>query len=256
MKLSEIEAKKRRLQAELAQLEGISSKGKKALSEDASPELIDAPTESARAQSGSVRPLRDVVIDALQEIGFMTYGQQLSMYIRARFGREVPSTRFGTLSVDEEKAFRRGSSRPVWLCHGLTHDRGEAVKRLWARSDWGIADRIVTPLFGRAQYLRATARFATLAMDADGFAAEPDLLRFIAADHARDLGVLVRRGEFAFQEWGAAAEKELSTIASKEREAVDRFLSTWSTRPEPVEQLFGRPPRPIVVAAPVGERQA
>jgi hypothetical protein len=191
--------------------------------------------------------LRELVLDALEEIGFMTYGQQLAMYIKARFGRVITATRFGTLSVDEGKAYKRGSTRTVWLCHGLTHDRAEAVKRLWGRSDWDLARRIVTPAFGRAQYLRSIARFATLAMNADELAVDPDLLRFMAADHARDLGVIIRRGSFELEQWRELAEKELALIAEKEAHAANTAMRVFSEQLSASEQLFGTATRPVPV---------
>jgi len=257
MKAADIETRRKELVAELAELDRLeaaaASHRQRPSTQQAS---VEETPKSPRERFGSTRSLRDAVLDALEEIGFMTYGQQLAMYIKARFGREIQPTRLGTLSADEEKALRRGSSRPVWLCHGLTHDRTEAVKRLWARSDWDLADRVVTPVFGRAQYLRSTARFSALAMKADGFAANPELLRFIAADHARDLGLTVQRGRFELEEWRAMAERQLSEISTKEREFVNRSLAIWPTTLSTVEKLFGRAPRPFVVGQAEIEKQA
>jgi len=245
MKAADIAARKRELLAELAALDGedaLTVQGRQSRAREA-----DQTTTSSHQEAKSVRSIRDLVLDALDEIGFMTYGQQLAMYVRGRFGREVSPTRFGTLSADEEKAFRRGSTRTVWLCHGLTHDRGHAVKRLWARSDWPLGDRIVTPIFGRAQYLRATARFVELAMKADEFAANSDILRFMAADHARDLGVKVRHGHFELVEWRELAQKQLATIAGKERDLIDKAVAVLTHQLDPAAQLFGTTPRPFVV---------
>src|SRR5689334_1249213 len=88
------------------------------------------------------RPIRELVLEALQDLRCMAYSRQIALYIKARYGREVPPTRFGTLSIDEQKAFQQRRPRQVRLCHGLTHDRGLAVKRLWAQSAWNLADRI------------------------------------------------------------------------------------------------------------------
>jgi hypothetical protein len=241
--MKDIEIRRRELLAELAMLDELQAQTAPVKHED-----VSGPSKSLTAVRWKfTRPLRDLVLDALEEIGFMSYGQQLAMYIKARFGRDVTATRFGTLSVDEEKAFKRDSSRTVWLCHGVTHDRAEAVKRLWARSDWELAHRVVGPVFGRAQYLRSTARFATLAMKADEIAANPDLLRFIAADHARDLGVTVRHGRFELEQWHDLAEKELAAIVDKELGDATRAALSFSKKLTPTEQLFGAATRPVSV---------
>lgn len=197
--------------------------------------------------------MRDLVLDALTEIGFTCYAQQLMLYIKARYGRGLNPTRFGTLSVDEERACSRGTSRPVWLCHGLTFDRAEPVKRLWARSDWSLESRLVTPIFGRTQYLRAAAKFSELAMQADALAADPHLMRYLAADHARDLGVVVKHGEFKLEEWRDLALGQLSALEEKEADLLTRTAREMAKTLEGAELLFGRKQKPVLFAVPQHE---
>src|SRR5262249_2766313 len=140
--------------------------------------------------------------------------------------------RFGTLSRDEERAFSRanqsGAARPVWLCHALTYDRGEPIRRLWARSDWALEDRIVGPLSGRVIYLRLTARLSELAADVET-AADPELLKYIAADAARDLVPGFKRGSFPLDEWRNAALLQLAEVEQEDavirRQAAQRLAS-------------------------------
>ena len=197
--------------------------------------------------------MRDLVLDALDEIGFTCYAQQLMLYIKARYGRELNPTRFGTLSVDEERAYSRGTSRPVWLCHGLTFDRAEPVKRLWARSDWARESRLVTPAFGRSQYLRAAAKFSELAMQADGLAADPNLMRYLAADHARDLGIVVKHGEFKLKEWRDLALAQLSALEIKESGLLNLTALDLAKALEGAELLFGRRQKSVLFAVPQHE---
>ena len=195
----------------------------------------------------SKRPLRGVALDALHEIGSLAYSQTLAVYLKARYGRQVAATRFGTLSKDEEKSFNSGSPRPVWLCHGLTFNTGEAVRRLWARSDWPLADRIIAPLTGRVIYLRSSARFAELAEKHADSAADSDLLKFLAADFARDLGISFRRGEFPLSVWRDTALGLLREIEDEDRTArvaaAERLAGSMSES----ELLFGRAPRPVLL---------
>lgn len=240
------EQHRRRLEllSELAELEAVDSHPTDA-----------APTPESMAISGNAtrragRSMRDLVLDALDEIGITCYAQQLLLFIKARFGRELNPTRFGTLSVDEERAFARGASRPVWLCHGLTFDRAEPVKRLWGRSDWPLESRLVTPAFGRTQYLRAAAKFSELAMQADSLAADPNLLRYLAADHARDLGVVVKHGEFRLEEWRDLALTQLTVLEEKETSLLNRTALDLAKTLDGAELLFGRKQKPVLFAVP------
>src|SRR5262245_28998206 len=124
----DIEARRRALLEELARLDQLQAQTKPSVGAKTPPRAAKgADADTSATKTG--RSLRDLVLDALDEIGFMTYTQQLTLYIKARFGRDVNAARFGTLSADEENSFARRSSRSVWLCHGLTHDRAEPVKR-------------------------------------------------------------------------------------------------------------------------------
>jgi hypothetical protein len=236
--------RKAQLLRELADLESAEAQV------TAPPEEVVSASAAAVVPRRTGRSMRDLVLDALSEIGFTCYAQQLMLYIKARFGREFNPTRFGTLSVDEERAFARGTSRPVWLSHGLTFDRAEPVKRLWSRSDWPLETRLVTPAFGRAQYLRAAAKFSELAMEADTLAADPNLMRYLAADHARDLGVVVKHGEFKLAEWRDLALAQLATVEEKESGLLTSSARELAKTLEGPELLFGRKQKPVLFAVP------
>jgi hypothetical protein len=218
----------------------------------ASSTMEEDPQPATSSRRGG-RSMRDLVLDALDEIGFCCYAQQLMLYIKARFGRELNPTRFGTLSVDEERAYARGTSRQVWLAHGLTFDRAEPVKRLWARSDWPLERRLVTPAFGRVQYLRVAAKFSELAMQADVLAADPNLMRYLAADHARDLGGIVKHGEFKLEEWRELALAQLAPLIDKEDAFLKLAALELTAGLEGAELLFGRKQKPVLFAVPQSE---
>ena len=75
---------------------------------------ISSMTPAAPARS---KPVRSLVLDALEDLGWPTYARELSLYTAALVDRSIPATRFGPLSVDERKAYDRSPrSRPVWLC--------------------------------------------------------------------------------------------------------------------------------------------
>lgn len=195
---------------------------------------------SARRQG---RPLRAVVLDALDDIGWPTYSRELSQVCSAWFGRAIQPERFGSLGNDEVKAFQRALEasrvRPVWLCFALTHDRHQPIKRLWGRSDWPLEWRIVAPTSGRIQHLKLTASLCELAQR-EG-AANPDMMCIIAADHARDLpGVRVQRARFELDAWRTIALELLDEL--EPRDAETRAESAARLRERgPFMQLFGIP---------------
>lgn len=229
------------------------------------------PVESPTPVNPRPRPLRLLVLDALDDLGWPTYSRELMLYLKARYGRNVNPTRFGTLGSDEIKAFgnrassddspatnegiRRAGPRPVWLCFGLTHDRGEAIKRLWARSDWPLERRVVAPTSGRIQNLRLTHRLAELALDAGDTAADPVAMKIIAADHARDLpGVTFRRGDFPLEAWRDTAVRLLQELEPRDEEARVEAARNIARRSERF-QLFGIPDV-VEVAEDVRPRRA
>ena len=176
----------------------------------------------------------------------MAYSRELALYLKARYGRDVPPTRFGGLGVDETKAYDSGRPRSVYLCYGLTHDRFEPIKRLWGRSDWALARRVVAPTTGRVQHLKMTAQLCELALRASDTAADPEMLQIIAADHARDLpGIKVKRGEFPLEAWRDVAGKLLADIEPADRERREVAAARLAERSER-EQLFGLREAPLV----------
>ena len=150
------------------------------------------------------RPLREIVLDVLDEAKAPLNSLLIANMLRPLQDRAIPSTRFGTLSNDEAKSFNSSRAKPVYLCHCLTHDQGQAVKRFWARSDWPLTVRIMGPISGRLLFLEGAAwtiRMARAVDRKEQTAANPDKLNYLAADQARDAGLHVQRGVFAYDDW-------------------------------------------------------
>jgi len=150
------------------------------------------------------RPLREIVLELLGDAKVPLNSLLIANVLRPLQDRTIPSTRFGTLANDEAKSFDSSRPKPVYLCHCLTHDEGQAVKRFWARSEWPLEDRIIGPMSGRLLFLEGAAWTIRLARAADRkqlVAAKPDTLNYLAADQARDAGLHVQRGIFPFDEW-------------------------------------------------------
>jgi hypothetical protein len=205
----------------------------------------------------NARPLRDILLETLAEANTPLNSLLIASVLQPLTGRAVPSTRFGTLATDEQKSFDSKSARPVYLCHCLTHDAGQAMKRYWARSDWPLEERIVGPMSGRILFLRGAAWTIALAKSAAGTAVDADRLRYVAADQARDAGLAVRRGEFPLDEWlasiGGLIDKHRANDEATRREAASVLGARLTER----EQLFGaRPPLMSLPGSAQGWRSA
>ena len=188
------------------------------------------------------RPVRDLLLDALGVLGWPSFSRELTLYLKAAYGRPMTAERFGSLSKDEMETYARGTGRrAVWLCHAITYDRFEPIKRLWARSDWPLERRIVAPTTGQVQYLMLTQAFCTLAHDAEAHAAVPDVLRITAADHARGLpGVKPNYANPTFAEWADQATALLREVLPADQAARAEAAETLARRSE-LYQLFGAP---------------
>ena len=190
-------------------------------------------------------PLRILVLDSLQDFGTIAYSRELALYLPARYGRKVNASRFGTLGSDEATASKNGRPRPVSLCHGITAERGEAIKRLWGRSDWPLAERVVAPTTGRVQHLQMTISLCRIAEQGD-HVADPDMMRILAADHARDVpGLDVRRGTFELDVWLKAAQELLHELLPVDRLSREAAADDLSARLSDGEQLFGVADSPL-----------
>jgi hypothetical protein len=199
--------------------------------------------QSARPKTADRgRPLRDLTLELLQDAGTPLNSLLLANIIRPLFGRDVPATRFGTMANDESKSYDSSRARPVYLCHCLTHDKGQAVKRFWARSDWNLAERVVGPMTGRIHFLEGAAWTINLArlVHASELAADrPEVLHYVAADQARDAGLVVKRGEFPYEDWLGTISIALERHAPADRELRAAAATDLASRLSEREQLFG-----------------
>ena len=188
------------------------------------------------------RPLRDIVLDMLEEAKCPLNSLLLASVFRPLHGRPVPSTRFGTLSNDEASSFNSSRARPVYLCHGLTHDQGQAVKRFWARSDWPLADRIVGPMTGRILFLKGAAWVINLARLVDEqrlVADDAETLKYLAADQARNAGLPVKRGDFPYEAWLTSIAAAIDRHEDEDRGVREAAAAKLVQRLSERDLLFG-----------------
>jgi hypothetical protein len=230
------------LQLKLEQIDRLLERAPEAVADAAVPSAArSSRTVATAGERPSRRPVRAKLLDALDDVQWPMYTRQLARYVEARTGDRIQPARFGVLARDEMLSYDSRRARPVYLGFAITSTHGEAIKRLLVRSDWELARRIVAPTTGRVQHLTAAARLCQLALDLGDGVEQPDLLRYLAADHARDLpGVTVRHGRFELERWRQVAERELARVLPKDRRQREAAAARMAHRPEHA-LLFGVP---------------
>ncbi|TPN49486.1 hypothetical protein FJ976_17300 [Mesorhizobium sp. B1-1-9] len=201
------------------------------------------------------RPLREIILDLLGDAKVPLNSLLIANVLRPLQGRTIPSTRFGTLSNDEAKSFESSRAKPVYLCHCLTYDQGQAVKRFWARSDWPLPDRIIGPMSGRLLFLEGAAwtiRLAHAVHLDDQSAANPDTLNYVAADQARDAGLHVQRGAFPYDDWLDSIASLIDRHRAEDEKIRIEAAEMLATRLSERDRLFGA--RTPLVSLPGSKR--
>lgn len=193
-------------------------------------------------QSASRRPLksaREQVLAVLDEVGLPMLSRDIHHYTRARYGVNIDATRFSSLRKAEMDAYDRLSQRHVWMAYGLT-DKGEAVKRLLARSDFPLQDRVIGPFSGRRLFFATTARLCEIALQERDRIEDFKAFSIFVADHARDLpGVTnFQKNNFPFEDWLEKANDALAGVS--ERDLGDRqHIAMRLTVLTEKDRLFG-----------------
>jgi hypothetical protein len=192
------------------------------------------------------RPLREQVLDVLEEIGVPASPRVISEVAAARYGCPLPVARFASLRRDEERAWRKDPlSRPAWVVPALSAQGLTAIPRIVASSAWPPERRLIG-----ARTLRTNHLLTLLALlKACDRAAHADDTR--ALEHLRTIVISFAQTVPGALEPGAmpdhdrirkASELELGHIELldlKERQAAAARLKRL---PE-LQQLWGQPLR-------------
>jgi hypothetical protein len=199
-------------------------------------------------------PLRSWTLDTLRDVGHPLYSAYLTPLYFCTFNRTLAPARLGTLSADERKRFRVGHADEVILTNGLMADRGTPIKRIWGRSDWPLAHRVIADTSGRVLFLKTAMWVFNQAMgdgnEWENFAA----LKLMASQLARDLPVDIRTKPDDFEGWSARARTELAGLEGTDRERREAAAVRLGAVLKPVEVMFGAP-GPLTVV-PGTEEQA
>lgn len=172
-------------------------------------ELLSLDEPKAEKRRGG-RPVRGLLLDALDDLGLPAYSREAQQFLRSVTGEWIEPTRFSSLRMKERDAFDRKAGRTVYMGCAIT-ERGEAVKRLLVRSDWLLEDRVVASTTGRCQYLRMTEKLCTIFLERLSIITDESTFRLLIADHARDLpGVNFRRDRWEPEKWRERLSRDAS----------------------------------------------
>jgi hypothetical protein len=198
---------------------------------------------SHNSRSGQ-RPMRELVLDILDEIGVPCSPGTLSECAAVWTGIQLPASRFASLRRDEQVAFGRDSqSRPAWLVPALNAFGFRAIPRSLACSVWESERRLIGPRTLRVNHLRILLallrRLGTLRQS--GSSAQEERLSGLLQRYARSVpGALTTGEDSDLDQIRQAAEGELDAIELLD--GTDRKNAAVELQKLPAhQQLWGLP---------------
>jgi hypothetical protein len=137
------------------QLNRLRAQQEQLISELALRQLEAPEAYGAYGRQAGQRPMREQVLDTLEEITVPASPRAISEFAAARFGLALPPDRFASLRRDEERAFRKDpTSRPAWVVPAINLAGLTAIPRLVASSAWEPERRLIGSRTLRTNHLR------------------------------------------------------------------------------------------------------
>lgn len=183
---------------------------------------------------------RDMVLDALAELGAPTEAKMMSRYVGARFGQEIAPSRYASLRRDDRRTGELAQHRPS-LVVVLDSARFTPVPGLLARSTWPLEERIAAPRSRRVFLLQVTkAMINKLSWLREAEEHVADQVERLAADVARTVPGATKDAWSGLDVDAAVAaiDAELAVlldIDKPQREEAARRAQALTS----MEQLFG-----------------
>lgn len=107
------------------------------------------------------KPLRELALDALDDLGVPAPPALIVDLIAALTGDRPSPSRFASLRRDEENAARRNlTARPAWIVPALSAAELSAIPRLLTSSTWNLERRIIGSRSMRTDNLRIAVSLA------------------------------------------------------------------------------------------------
>jgi hypothetical protein len=189
------------------------------------------------------RPMREQVLDILDELGVPNSPRVVSEYAQACLGIELPVARFASLRRDEERGFRKDSlSKPAWVVPALNMTGFSPIPRLVASSVWPIERRLIGPRTLRVNHLITLLALLKRAMNlTEGEDAARGITGLVLRFARGVPGAWAVAGEPDLDRIRAAAEAELQTIGSDDEPERKLAAEKLAKYPED-RQVWGLPP--------------
>jgi hypothetical protein len=103
----------------------------------------------------SQQPIREQVLDLLDEIGVPASPRAISEVAWAVYGRHLPADRFASLRRDEWRSFKNDSlARPAWIVPAINVLGLNAIPRIVASSAWEMERRLIGTRTLRTNHLK------------------------------------------------------------------------------------------------------
>jgi len=195
------------------------------------------------ARSGQ-RPIREILLDILDEVGVPSSPGTLSECAAVLAGVSIPSGRFASLRRDEQNAFGRDPlSRPTWIVPALNYQGFRAIPRLVASSVWEPERRLIGPRTLRVNHLKTVLsllkRLETLSQT--GTTPQSDRLVDLTERYARSIPGAVSMGaKINWDQVRGAAQAELEVIEAVDVEDRTGVVRELLKHPK-YSQLWGLP---------------
>jgi len=143
--------------------------GKKIRRKASSPSLGSGGAGAVRA-GANPRPLRQILIGMLSEVGYMMTNTSIRQLYEARYQKMLSGSRLGTLSYDEQRRKNKWNTTVYGLTHPIQLVGKEIllVKNIWARSDWKLDKRVYLPTTSTLMNLHLVAWYVS-ALDHRGY---------------------------------------------------------------------------------------
>jgi hypothetical protein len=207
----------------------------------------DATRHRRRSSTGPAQ--RDLIVQALGELGVPTPTGLLAGFVRARFGVSVDSRQLASTRRDEARSYSRGPARrPAWVVPALEARRFLPMRGKLTLSSWPLARRIVGPLSERADHLRLVDTLAKrLGWLQDRDPSGADHLRpFVVRLAGSVPGALADGGDPDPSRIGEAVRAELELIEAGDQEERNLAAERAERQLDEHQRVWGvEPPRAI-----------
>jgi hypothetical protein len=189
------------------------------------------------------RPLRELVLDTLDELGVPAPPRVMSDFAVVAHGWTLPAERLASLRRDEERAYDKApTTRPAWVVPAINALGLSAISRLVTHSGWELARRVIGTRTLRTNHLRLLLRLleTTERMQSQPGSRSGQLetlvVRFAeSVPNALELGRPLDQARIR-----AAAEAEMARIEPSDLEERRTAAERLTSLPERF-QLWGRP---------------